>query len=68
MHMPMTRRAVMAALTLLLVSCSIVGASAQGVPDYAQIVAAEIAPMATVRSISAAIRKSCWPSLACGAA
>jgi predicted methyltransferase len=41
MSTPMTRRAVTAALTLLLVSCSVVSTWAQGVPDYAEIVAAE---------------------------
>ncbi len=41
MSTPMTRRAVTATLTLLLLLCGIVGASAQGVPDYAEIVAAE---------------------------
>jgi predicted methyltransferase len=38
---PMTRRTVVGGLTLMMVACGIAGASAQGLPNYAEIVAAE---------------------------
>lgn len=41
MNKPMTRRAVTGALALMVVAFGVAGASAQGVPDYADIVAAE---------------------------